>query len=93
MAGDRFAVVPPDLVNAAQMLNSVRGELGAEAVLGGGGTGTGVLDAALSALGARLDFVAAAMDDAIGATSLNLISGSEAYQSTDGSQFRGVGGG
>lgn len=93
MAGDGFTVTTNDLVSAAGTLASVRGELGAEAVAGGGGTGTGALDGALAALSARLDFVAAAMDDSIGATSLNLAAGAETYASTDGTQFRGGGGG
>ena len=80
-------------MSAAGTLSSVRGELGTHAVAGGGGTGTGALDGALSALSARLDYVAAAMDDAISATSTNLIAGSETYASTDGSQFRGPGSG
>ena len=91
MAGDGFAVVPPDLVSAAGTLGAVRGELGSEGVSGAGGTGTGALDGALAALSARLDFVAAAMDDAIGATSLNLVAGAQTYASTDGTQFRGGG--
>ena len=67
----------------------MRGELGAEAVSGGGGTATGSLDGALAALSARLDFVAAAMDDAIAATASNLVAGAETYASTDASQFGG----
>ena len=93
MPGNGFTVAPSDLVSAAGTLGSVRGELGAEAVAGGGGTGTGALNGALAALSARLDFVAAAMDDAIAATSVNLIAGSETYANTDGSQFRGGGSG
>ena len=91
MAGDSFTVAPSELVSAAGTLSSVRGELGTQAVAGGGGTGTGALDGALSALSARLGYVAAAMDDAIAATSSNLMAGSETYASTDGSQFRGPG--
>lgn len=93
MAGDGFAVLPPDLVSAAGTLGSIRSELTARGVSGTGGTGTGALDGALAALSARLDFLAAAMDDAIGATSLNLIAGADSYASTDGSQFRGSGDG
>jgi len=93
MAGGGFTVAPSDLASAAGTLLSVRGELGTEAVAGGGGTGTGALDGALAVLSARLEFVAAAMDDAISATSTNLLAGSETYASTDGSQFRGGGGG
>jgi len=91
MPGGGFTVAPSDLVSAAGTLGSVRGELAADALGGGGGTGTGVLDGALSALSARLEFVAAAMNDALDATSVNLIAGSETYAGTDGSQFRGGG--
>jgi len=93
MPGGGFTVAPSDLVNAAGTLASVRGELGTEAVAGGGGTGTGALDGALAALSARLEFVAAAMDDALAATGANLLAGSQTYANTDGSQFRGGGGG
>ena len=93
MAGDGFAVAPGDLMNAAGTLGSVRGALGGDSVSGGGGTGTGALDGALAALSARLDFVAAAMGDAIGATSSNLVAGAETYVRTDTSQFSGGGSG
>jgi hypothetical protein len=93
MPGSGFTVAPNDLMSAAGMLASVRGELGAQAVSGSGGTGTGALDGALAALSARLEFVAAAMDEAITATSQNLVAGSETYASTDSTQFRGRGGG
>jgi hypothetical protein len=86
---DGFTVAPGDLVSAAGTLGSVRGELAAGALGGGGGTGTGALDGALNALSARLEFVSAAMDDALDATSVNLVAGSETYANTDGSQFRG----
>lgn len=91
MAGDGFAVTPPDLASAAGTLGSIRGELGS-ADVSGAGTGTGALDGALAALSARLDYVAAAMDDALGATALNLVAGAETYASTDAGQFRGPGG-
>jgi hypothetical protein len=91
MAGDSFAVVPQELVSAAGTLRSVQAELGTESVSGASGTGTGVLDAALAAFSARLGFVAAAMDDAIGATALNLVAGAESYTATDAGQFRGEG--
>ena len=91
MAGDSFAVVPQELVSAAGTLPSVKAELGTESVSGASGTGTGVLDAALAAFSTRLGFVAAAMDDAIGATALNLVAGAESYSTTDAGQFRGEG--
>jgi hypothetical protein len=91
MAGDSFAVVPPELVSAAGTLRSVQAELGTESVSGASGTGTGVLDAALADFSARLGFVAAAMDDAIGATALNLVAGADSYSTTDAGQFRGAG--
>jgi hypothetical protein len=91
MAGDSFAVVPQELVTAAGTLRSVQAELATESVSGVSGTGTGVLDAALAAFSARLGFVAAAMDDAIGATALNLVAGAEGYSTTDATQFRGEG--
>ncbi len=89
MAG--FRVAPDDLEGAASTLRSVRGELGSDAVSGSGGTGTGALDGALSALSGRLDFVARALDDALGATGRDLAAGAESYRGTDASQFRGGG--
>jgi hypothetical protein len=91
MAGDSFNVAPPELVSAAGTLRSVQFELGTESVSGAGGTGTGVLDGALAAFSARLGFVAAAMDDAVGATALNLVTGADSYSTTDTTQFRGEG--
>jgi hypothetical protein len=81
--------VPPELVGAAGTLRSVQAELGTESVSGASGTGTGVLDSALAAFSSRLGFVAAAMDDAIGATALNLVAGADSYTTTDAGQFHG----
>ena len=85
---DGLAVNTQDLHAAAGTLASVRGELGCGSVQGGG-TGGGALDGALAALAARLDFVAAAMDGALAATSHNLNAGAETYAATDNSQFQG----
>lgn len=78
-------------MSAAGTLRSVQAELGTESVSGASGTGTGVLDAALAAFSTRLGFVAAAMDDAIGTTALNVVAGADSYSTTDSTQFRSEG--
>jgi hypothetical protein len=88
MAAGSIRVTPEDLHGAAGTLTSVRGELGTETVAGSGGTGSGAMDGALGALSARLDFVAQALDNALGVTGQNLAAGAATYESTDTSQFR-----
>ncbi len=86
--GRRLVVDPADLRAAAGSLGAARGEVGGGAAVSPtGALGTGELEAALDVLAARLDFLAAAMGEAVGDTERKVGAGADLYVHTDNSSM------
>ncbi len=82
--GQTISVEPADLHAAAGSLGAARGELGCGAAVSPvGAMGTGELESALDVLAARLDFLTAAMGEALRDAQRKVGTGAELYVATD----------